>query len=371
MAGKISLKPKKTSPVKKAVSSIKEGIENRKENKMVIVTPEMLIPSPSTALNLRCTGTPHGCFVMGTVANLIGDSHAGKSIFGLGVLAECSIDPRFDNYDLILNDTENACAFDIKKMFGSKLDDRLEVINTKHHEQFESDIKKRLDAGKKLIYIVDSFDGMTTYAAEALRIENIKREEKGLDKKESYGDGKAKLFSQFGSSLTDGLSATNSFCLVISQTRDNIGFGAQFTPKKRSGGHALKFYSFHEIWIACMQQEKHSKYKDEIVRVAIEARISKNKAIGRKGIAHFDILHGYGVDDVKSCIDLLLHLGHWTGTAGKIDTKGFYPLSKEISRVKLIELVETKNKETALQIECKKAYDKLMSELEPQRKTRY
>lgn len=357
----------KKSATDRKVAEIKKAT---KEDAVVQASSPILVPTPSTILNLRCSGSYKGAFKLGTMANLIGDSHAGKTLIALGVLAECSIHPYFDDYDLVYNDTENAYAFDTERMFGSKLNSRLEIINTKYHEYFESDIKKRLDAGKKIIYILDSFDGMTTLAAEELRKENIKRQDKGLDKKDSFGDGKPKLFSQFGGTLTDGLADTESFCLIISQTRQNIGPTSMFNPKIRSGGDALKFFAFHEIWLTVKAQEKHSVHKNETIRSEILARVKKNKLIGRSGIANISILHQYGVDNVRSSIDYMLECKFWSGSASSIDTKGFYP-EKTVSRSKLIEAIEAKNKEVALAKKCQEAYDKLMSDINPTRKKRY
>ena len=329
-----------------------------------------LVPTPSTTLNLRCSGSYKGAFKLGTIVNLIGDSHTGKSLIALGVLAECSLDPYFDDYQLVYNDTENANGFDIANLFGTKLASRLEIISTKCHEYFEVDVQKRLDAGKKIIYVVDSFDGMTTLAAEELRAKNIKLIDDGKDKKESFGDGKAKLFSQFGGKLQEKLKANQSLCIIVSQTRQNISPTAMFNPKIRSGGDALKFYSYHELWLAVVGTEKHSTHKSEVIRVETRMTVKKNKLIGRKGVANISILEGYGVDNIKSCIDFLLALKHWTGSANKIETKGFYP-EKEVSRNKLISAVEQKNKEVQLAMECQKAYDKLMADIQPQRKKRY
>jgi len=109
---------------------------------------------------------------------------------------------------------------------------------------------------------------------------------------------------------------TKSLLLIISQTRDNLGFGAIFTPKVRSGGKALKFYCSHEIWLAVGKKKKKS---DLEIGADVMGKVSKNKLTGKKREVTFPIYYDYGIDDCSSCLDFILELGHWK--KGKIDKK--------------------------------------------------
>lgn len=332
-------------------------------------TAEDLVSSGITPVNLRCSGKYQGAFKLGTLVNIIGDSHVGKSILALSILAEAAHDPKFDNYLLIYDDTENANCFDIAEMFGKKLADRIQIYQSRYFEEWQDRIDKLNREDQKCIYILDSFDGMKTIKFEKLQEENMKRREKGQEEKESYGDGKAKLMSSFGGRLIDGLQKTKSLCIIVSQTRQNIGMTSMFNPKIRAGGDALKFYASHEIWLAVKKKDKHAKHKAETIRTQVLAKITKNKLIGRKGEADFVVLEGYGIDNISSSLKYMCDSGKWTGTAASIDTKGFVP--ENMSRVKLVQKIEDEGLEEKLYQECQKVFDALMQEIKPERKKKY
>lgn len=359
--------PKGEQPVQEIVEEVKEL---SKQDETIPYARADLVSSASTTLNLRCSGYSEGAFKLGTMVNIVGDSHVGKSILALSILAECAHDPRFNNYALVYDDTENASFFDIKLMFGKELAKRIEVTQSRYFEDWQSHIERFFKSGIPVIYVLDSFDGMKTIDYEKLQDENMKRREKGQEEKGSFGDGKAKLMSGYGGRLNDGLAKTNSLCVIISQTRQNIGFTAMFNPKIRSGGDALKFYAAHEVWLSVKQTEKHTKYKNEVIRTQVNAKVNKNKLTGRRGTADFVVLEGYGIDDISSCIKYLCEYGTWSGTAASINTNGF--AGKEtISRAKLVQYIEENEKEKELYQLCQQAYDNIIEEISPNRKRRY
>lgn len=348
----------------------KEVAELSEQDDTIPYTSKDLVSSASTTLNLRCSGHSEGAFKLGTMVNIVGDSHVGKSILALSILAECAHDARFKDYALVYDDTENASFFNIKAMFGKDLARRLIVTQSRYFEEWQIHIEKFFKDGTSVIYVLDSFDGMKTIDYEKLQDENMKRREKGQEEKGSFGDGKAKLMSGYGGRLNDGLTKTNSLCVIISQTRQNIGFTAMFNPKIRSGGDALKFYAAHEVWLSVKQTEKHTKYKNEVVRTQVQAKVNKNKLTGRRGIAEFVVLEGYGIDDISSCIKYLCESGTWSGTATSINTNGFAG-SDSISRAKLVQYIEENEKENELYKLCQQSYNTLIEEISPNRKRRY
>ena len=355
-------------PIQKIAADIAE-LKDAPIQESIPYTAKDLVSSASTLLNLRCSGYSQGALKLGTMVNIVGDSHVGKSILALSILAECAHDKRFKDYALIYDDTENASFFDISEMFGKELAKRLEVVQSRYFEEWQSRIEKLFQSGKSVIYVLDSFDGITTSDYEKLQDENRKRREKGQEEKGSFGDGKAKLMSGYGGRLNDWLNKTNSLCLIVSQTRQNIGFSSMFNPKIRSGGDALKFYAAHEVWLSVKQTEKHSKYKNEVVRTQVLAKITKNKLTGRRGVAEFVVLEGYGIDDISSCIKYLCEAGVWSGTAASIKADGF--IDGCISRTKLVQYIEENGKETELFNLCQQAYNNLIKEITPTRKRRY
>lgn len=333
------------------------------------VDPESLIPSPSVPFNLECSGTIHGAFQKGKIVNIIGDSHAGKTLFALSIFAECSLVERLNDYRFILDDVECANEFDIGWLFGESCADRIEDdVHSTTIEEFEDNLTNALTDERPCIYVLDSADALTSEAAQKLDEENKIAREKGNKTSGSYGDGKAKVFSGLFSRKKDAIYNHKSLLIIISQTRDNIGFGAQFNPKVRSGGKALKFYSAHEVWLAMLKKEKKG---DRTYSTDVQAKITKNKLTGRHGTAYFPILFDFGVDNLSSCIYFLLNEKHWSGNKTSVDTKGWHPEGK-VSYQKLISYIEKGDHEERLFEECKAAYDAAIEKLIPShRKRRY
>jgi RecA/RadA recombinase len=339
------------------------------------VNPLELVPTGSTIFNLECSGRIEGAFKIGKMVNLIGDSSSGKTLFGFTIFAECALQDRFDNYRFIYDDVEAANEFDLEKLFGKNCAERIEQDNrSKTVEDFSDNFTRALNENQPFIYILDSFDALTSEAALVKDSDNRKAREKGNEIKGDYGDGKPKVFSRFCSMKIQDLSDKGSVLIVISQTRDNIGFGAQFTPKVRSGGKALKFYSFFEIWLACHKKEKKGS---RTIITNVQAKITKNKLTGHHGEVIFPILNDYGVDNLRSCIDFLMEEGEWTGTKKNVNTKGFIaPVEtgkKEShpSIATIIQNIEDQNREDELFAVCQIAHEKVMNALKPKRKPKY
>jgi len=341
-----------------------------------IVDPLKLVPTGSTTFNLECSGRIEGAFLLGKMVNLIGDSHAGKTLFGFTIFAECALLSRFDKYRFIYDDVEAANEFNLPYLFGDDCADRIEQnVRSKTIEDYNDNIARYLDDDRPFIHVLDSFDALTSEAAIDKDIENRKAREKGNKTKGDYGDGKPKAFAKFCSQRIQDLSDNGSILVIISQTRDNIGFGSMFTPKTRSGGRALKFYAFHEIWLACQKREKEGK---RTIVTNVQAKITKNKLIGNHGESYFPILNDYGVDNLRSCINFLLDEGDWTGKPGAVNTKGFFDKHKN-SKGKLVHPtlkqiicdIEDNNREDELFKLCQIAFDNIMQNLKPERKRKY
>lgn len=363
---------KKAPKIGSSTSSIAKQIQKSASKPLRVrkeINPDDLIPTPSTIFNLECSGHYQGAFQKGKIVNIIGDSHAGKTLFALSIFAECSLLKRFDNYRFIEDDVEAADEFDKAYLFGNACNNRIENDNCSNtFEDFSDNIERALNKGIPFIYLLDSSDALDTESAMKLYQENMNAREKGTKEKGSYGDGKAALFSAFFKRIKQRLFDSQSLLIIISQTRDNLGFGATFNPKVRSGGKALKFYSAHEIWLA---MEKKEKKGDRTYITNVQAKISKNKLTGRHGKAYFPILFDYGVDDVTSCIDFLIREKHWSGKKTGISTNGFHP-EETISYLKLVKYIESNDLEDELKVICKECYDNVISALVPShRKVRY
>lgn len=371
MVKKIKIKPK----TEKVADSFEEYIDQEEVVDPEFIDPNNLVPIGSTTAHLECSGHWEGAFKLGSMVNIIGDSHAGKTLLAFTIFAECNKLSRFDDYLFYYDDVEAANEFNLAKLFGKKCKDRIDQsIRSKTIESFNDSIARLMDEGEPFIYVLDSFDAMTSEAAIKKDIENRKKREKGNETTGDYGDGKPGLFSRFCSLRIQELKDTNSLLIIISQTRDNIGFGSLFTPKTRSGGRALKFYASFEIWLACQKQEKEKK---RVMITNVQGKISKNKLTGHHGEFYFPILRDYGIDNIMSCINFLMDEGDWTGTKKAVNTKGFLTgtdskgKTKHPSMKELIYYIENENKSIELFKVCKKTYDNIMESLKPDRKPKY
>jgi len=351
--------------IKKVAKDIEDSIDEVSKTKKAVT----LISSGSTVLNLECSGTHDGAFQTGKMVNVIGDSSSGKTLLCLTCFSECCLDAKFDEYDLIFDDVEASNEFDVAKLFGKKAANRIDFSQrSKTIEDFNDNIARRLDNKTPFIYILDSFDALTSEAFSDKDADNRKKREKGNEVKGSYGDGKAKVFSDFCKNRIQDLKDTESILIIISQTRDNIGFGAQFTPKVRSGGKALRFYACHEIWLDCTKTIKKGK---RTIRTNVRAKVTKNKLTGERGEATFPVLRNYGIDDVASCVDFMIDEGVWKGPKTGINTKEFVEDDMRFSETKLIEYIEEKGLQQKLRKLCRKTYRLALKKLNPKRKPKY
>lgn len=274
-----------------------------------------LLPTGSTLLNLALSENPYGGWAKGSVANVIGDSHAGKSFLVMQTMAELANNSAYDNYELIYDDAESAMHFDILKLFGQKTVDRICHGDDTRSELIETcffNLKKLLRGSKSLVYVLDSLDALSS------------KEEQGKTEaeigKRDYPD-KPRIISEQLKQVTSLVDATDSLVLVVSQTRQNIG--VMFGPKKRrSGGDALRFYSTHELWLAVGE---HIRKKDRDIGIVARLKISKNKLTGKQRELDLPIIVDYGIDDVGSMVDWMLEEKFWTykkSDKGKTSTGG-------------------------------------------------
>uniref|UniRef100_A0A6M3JUQ7 Putative RecA n=1 Tax=viral metagenome TaxID=1070528 RepID=A0A6M3JUQ7_9ZZZZ len=290
-------------------SRVKEYREREKR----IISADELIPTGSTLFNLSLSDNYEGGYSIGKFSNLIGDTHAGKSLIALTMLAQCSYLKRFDNFTLIYDDVEASNEFDVSYLFGSKVEKRIRFdIISNSAEDFYGNIYRKIKEGRPFVYILDTFDAI---ASE----EDKERAESLADGKKAggtYGTSKPKLASEMFRTIKGDIRRAEGFLLVISQTRDNIGFGSQFKPKTRSGGKALGFYSTHESWLSVVRQVKE---KDMAIGAVTECKITKNKLTGKKRTIQFPIYNDYGIDDISANVDYLIEEGYWEKRISKKD----------------------------------------------------
>lgn len=280
----------------------------RKSAKSIIESSEVqmdkeayIVPSGSKLINLMTTDSYQSAFSLGRYIQISGDSSTGKSFFVLSMLAEIANNPAFDKYELVYDDTEHACSFDIKKLFGSKLASRLTMSSISSTvEEFTASIYNRVQSGVPFIYILDSFDALSSEEER----ENVRKEAKSGETVTTMGQERAKKMSKFFRALTCELSKTNSFLVIVSQLRDNIGAGLYAPKKKTVGGESLKFYASARYELSKKSDiKKEIGGKEYIIGVQTKVKCTKNKFEGKVREAVVDIYYDYGIDDIGSCLN--------------------------------------------------------------------
>ena len=96
--------------------------------------------------------------------------------------------------------------------------------------------------------------------------------------------------------------------IIVSQTRANLGFGAQFKPKTRFGGNALDFYCSQIMWLSVIESLKKKGRK---VGTRVQVKVTKNKSSGKERTVNFIILNDYGIDDLTSMVEFLVEEKFW------------------------------------------------------------
>lgn len=333
------------------------------------------LSSGSTMLNLALTDSPHGAFRKGCYYYLVGDSSSGKTFLSLTSLAEAVNSPVFKDHRFIFDDVENGALMDMEKFFGRKMAERLEaprVIDKENVfsstiEDFYFHIDDAIQDGRPFIYVLDSMDCLTSEKESTEFNKNKKNVRAGKAQDGSYGDGKAKKNSSGMRTLVNRLSKTDSILIVISQTRDNIGFG--FETKTRSGGRALKFYATCEIWSSVIGKiEKGVKGKKRNIGKTIQIQTKKNRQTGHEGKVETPIYPSYGIDDMEACINYLIEEDHWVTSGQKIKAP---ELDFEGTQKKLIEKIENENLEGKVRKLTGKVWNEIKDACSLQRKKRY
>ena len=336
----------------KEVEEIEESVievDDEEDNGVV-----EFVSTGSDILNLISSGKTGGGFPWGKIINIVGDASTGKTLLASEFIY--SAYKIFGNeLEWHYDDAEAGYSFDSKKIWGIDIlqddDDCSETL-----EDFHLNVKKRLSklkAGKRLIYVLDSFDSLTSieeekYVEAKLKEAEREREGKGDDekKKGTYGTSKSKGAHQFFRDLRREIKNKNAIILVVSQVKENIG-ATLFQPRYiRTGGKSLDFYPALVCWLAVA--EKHW-VGDRCSGVTIRVFNTKNKVWKPFREGFVKILFDYGVDNIESNILFLYDLVTDTGKqVKKINSIELDWDGETFSLRKLIRHIEKNNLEKEL-----------------------
>jgi len=341
-----------------------------------------LLSSGFVPLNLACTSSQKGFIAPGGYCIIFGDSESGKTWLQLQILAEAANDPVFDDYRLIVDNSENGIGMDIERFFGKKLASRLEPpayesdgtpFNSETVEDFYVNIDEAIHKGIPFIYVMDSITSLSSVADDEKFDENKKillgNRIKGTDKdlSGSYGMAIARVHSQNLRRVLAGLRKTGSILIVAAQSRDNVtGYGAS---KIYAGGRALKFYSHLEIQTSVASRlKKTHNGRDRIVGTVSKIRVTKNRYTGQRPEVLLPIYNQYGVDPVGGTLDWLIEEKIIAKEKQSIciptmDLKGTYE--------KIVRTIEEEGREAELYEFAQQSWDDILESVAVQRKKRY
>ncbi len=332
--------------MKSKANEVREALKYKKPKRPLHQDVDFL-STGSTLLDLGCSGRLAGGLAKGKYYFLVGDSDSGKSFLSMSCFAESCLNPSFKGHRLIHDDVEGGVLMDVAKMFGPDAAARIEPpAGTREKPKYSSTVEEfffHLDdafkAGTPFVYVLDSEDALPPEAWLKTQDKKRKAALKGKeDAAGSYGTEKAKANSAGMRSIIPRLRDSGSILLIISQTRDNIGWNSQYQPKTHGGGHALTFYATVKMWSSVKKRLKVSyKDKDRVQGILAQVDVKRTRFTGRPVKVDVPIYWSSGIDDVGSCVDWLVEEKAWKES----ETGIFVPdWDVHLSRDKLVSYVE-------------------------------
>lgn len=310
-----------------------------------------------TTLNLALTGRPTVGLLRGCYYLLVGDSRAGKTWLSHQILAEAAHNDLFDDYALVFDDPERGALMDVVRYFGSKTAKRVRPPrrgNSKYITDLYRSVQEEASAGS-CVYVIDSEDALLPPPEAA--------------SKKGFRTEKAQVNSSGLRAANNVLEEHGSILIVVKQTRDNIGPGAMFNPKTRSGGRALTFYATAELWFSVRGKIKKTvRGSPRVIGTGLAIGIKKNRGTGREWVVEAPFYPSHGFDDIGACIDYLVGESYWKEKDGKVEATD---LDFTGSVEKLAQKVEAEGREGELRLLVASVWQEVEEACSVERKRRY
>ena len=338
----------------------------KKENELVDEIKQTSKKKIETVAKKNLPFIPFGCTLIDLVigggfpygfVNIIGDSSSGKSFLAGECIAAAYHRYGKHKFDWFYDDAEGGYKFNAEKLYGFDIINEGFLPRKKRSntiEDFERNIQYIIDnkdPKSKFIYVLDSFDSITSDDEIKFKTKKLKGspsgDEEGGDGKEkgSFGLSKQKESHSFFRSKIRELEDNRIVLIIISQVKEKISvtFGKKLY---RTGGKSLDFYPNVVFWLAEVE-----KYRKEERPIGICSKVQATKSRNDKPFREclIDIVFDYGLDDVSSNINFLCDIK----TDGNRDKKKADSMllswdKKEFTRKNLIKYIEENNLEEEL-----------------------
>lgn len=359
-------------PPKKKKKTIEEQIEESVneeivvldeigDNKKAVFDDNQILSCGDPIVNLHLSGRCRGGFLCGKYHHLVGESSAGKSWIAMSVFGESSLHPVFKKHSLFYDNSEDGMLADMDYYFGKttakrikapKYDGKEEVFSNTVEDFFDN-LEKKLDDAEKskvgFIYILDSYDGLSSESDLALMMKNMKLREEGKDVKATMGMGKAKAGSTRFGNICKRLKKTGSFIFIISQQKNKYLQSGMIKKHHWSGGDWLKYYSTTQTFLFIKDSiMKGIKGKDRNLGTLAKLNILKNRQIGQRAMdIGLRIITTFGIDGIYNCVDYLIEESTFKALkkdTAKVEVKGQLSCGDDLDREKLSQWIEENDK---------------------------
>ena len=282
----------------------------------------------------------------GKIVNLVGDNSVGKSFISSEIIAQAR-KKYGKNFIWRYDDAEAGYSFDSREIWGFEIRTE-EMEPSETIEDFQINMDKflnKLKPGQKGIYVVDSFDALSSLQEHEEYEEKVDAIEKGKKVPGSYAQGKAKGTNQFFRLMANKIQQKDCILIIVSQVRENLGAGPYAPKYRRNGGKSLDLFSSQIFWLAVA--EKYTK-KDTVTGVCVQVKNTKNKAGKPYREGYIDIIFDFGLDNIASNLKYLYDLKTDTGKDSKSSQKSIVWDDKEYNFYSLIKHIEDNNLEREL-----------------------